>query len=88
MFFELTPEQGQTFVVKHKKMPVNSEQVVSQYLAAGATVKKTILGYPNTWENIPVLEKDKVKKFKIRAVFENDDSKIYSNYYTLILDGR
>jgi hypothetical protein len=86
--FELTNEQGQTVVVKRKKMPVRSAQVLSNYLAAGASITKTILADPDNWDNLPVIEPGKVKTFKARAVFDNDDSNIYSQYYQLVLDGR
>lgn len=86
--FELTNEQGKTVIVKIKKMPVQSTQVINNYLAAGASVNKTILTDIDTWENLPIIEPGKVKTFKTRAVFNNDGSKIYSGYYTLVLDGR
>jgi hypothetical protein len=86
--FELTPEQGETVVVKRKKTPTRSGQVISDYLAPGATVQKSILTDIDTWENLPIIEPGKVKKIKVRALYNNNGSKIYSDYYTLILDGR
>lgn len=86
--FELTSEQGETFVVRPKKKPIRSGQVISDYLPAGETFYKVILADMNTWENIPVMEEGQSKKYKVRAIFDNNSSNIYSDYYTVILDGK
>jgi len=85
---ELTDEQGKTVTVKRKEKPVSSDQVINNYLAAGASVTKTVMADPEEWNNIPVIEPGKAKKFKARAAFYNDGTTIYSEYYTLVLDGR
>ncbi len=86
--FELTNELGGIIVVKQKPVPLQSSTQLKRYLAAGESVDKVILIDIDQWENVPVIEPGKVQKFKVRAVYENDGKKIYSDPYTLVLDGQ
>jgi hypothetical protein len=86
--FELKGEDGRTAIIKRKKTPLMSTAAVNTYLAAGAKVTKTLKMAIDEWENLPVIEPGKVKQFQIRVLYNNDGKTIYSEYYTLILDGR
>jgi hypothetical protein len=86
--FEMTEENGRTFVVKRRKFPTRSAAVVNSFLASGASVTKTLIMDPDEWENLPVIEPGKVKKYRARVIYDNGGHTIYSDYYTLIYDGR
>lgn len=86
--FELMDEKKNLFFIKHKQKPIDSATLSSLYLSTGKSkVIAFVLG-PEDWENVPELEKGKVKKFKSRVVYDNRGEKIYSDYFDLILDGR
>ena len=85
--FEFSEEGGGSFVVKHRKVQTMSTAVVNSYLASGASIDKTIIADPDTWENVPVIEPGKVKEYRVRAVYDNNGRSIYSDYYTVIFDG-
>lgn len=85
--FEMTDESGRVFTVKRKKSPSRSAAVVSSFLAGGANVSGPVTMDPAEWENLPLIEPGKVKKYRTRALYDNGGHTIYSDYYTLILDG-
>jgi len=85
--FEMTDEKGATFIVKHKKIPARSAAVISSFLSPGANVTETLVMDPDEWENLPLLESGKVKKYRTRMIYDNGGHTIYSDYYTLVLDG-
>jgi hypothetical protein len=86
--FELKGEDGRIFIVKRKEAPLMSTAAVNTYLAAGGKITKTLKMAIDEWENLPVIEPGKVKQFQIRVLYNNDGKTIYSEYYTLRLDGR
>ena len=85
--FEMIDEFGNISMIKRKEFPAMSVALVNTYLGSDASVTKTMIMDPDEWDNLSLIEPGKVKKFRARAVYNNDGHTIYSDYYTLILDG-
>jgi len=82
--FEITDEKGNTNVVRKKRDPYASSTVTSQYLRPGEKRVFDILIEEDTWENAYKLQKQGARKFKVRAVYDNNSTtSIYSEYYDL-----
>jgi len=88
LYFEVTDESGQTVEVRYHPLTQATTMELNSYLQAGQSVNKTMLLNPDEWDNLPILEYGKVKTYQVRVIYENDGMKIYSDPYTLILDGR
>ena len=85
--FEMTDESGGSIMVKRKKSPTRSNAVVNTFLAAGAKVSGSVTLDPDEWGDLPLIEPGKVKKYRTRLLYDNGGHTVYSDYYTLILDG-
>jgi len=85
--FEMADESGRAITVKRKKSPARSAAVVNSFLAGGANVSGTVIMDPDEWEDLPLIEPGKVKKYRMRVLYDNGGHTVYSDYYTLILDG-
>ena len=81
--FEITDEFGNSNVVRKKRDPGASTTVTSQYLQPQEKKMFDILVDPNTWDNAYKLHKQGARKFKVRAIYDNNGSAIYSEYYNL-----
>jgi len=81
--FEITDENGKSNVVRKKKDTDASSTVTSTYLNPQ---EKRVFGIrilEDTWENAYKLHKQGARKFKVRAIYDNNGSAIYSEYYNL-----
>ena len=85
--FEMTDESGRAFMVKRKKSPARSTAVVNSFLAGGVSISGMVTMDPDEWEDLPLIEPGKVNKYRMRVLYDNGGHTIYSDYYTLILDG-
>jgi hypothetical protein len=89
LLFELAGEDGTAFEMRQKPARTGAfDDEVSQYLNPGETETIPLTVDPEDWENVPLIEPGKVKKYRMRVIYQNDFEKIYSDYYEIILDGQ
>lgn len=81
--FEVTDENNQKTIVTRKKEYLTSEAITSKHLGAGKTVRNHIVIDHNEWENGTIMKPQ--KKYKVRVIYNNNHSKIYSDYYTVFV---
>ncbi len=85
--FELTDEKGKKTIIRHKPPEGRRPQRPSSYIKPGQTQIYNIYFNPHKWENIINITSGKVRKYTLRAMYDNKNEIIYSNPYTLIMDG-
>jgi hypothetical protein len=89
ILFELTGEDGVSFEMKQKTVETGAFDVeVNQYLNPGEIKTIPLTVDPQGWENVPLVEPGKIKKYRMRVVYQNGGKKIYSDYYDIILNGK
>ena len=81
--FEITDENGNSNVVRKKRNVDDSSMVSSKYLKPLEKRVFDISIDEDTWENAYKLHKQGARKFRVRAIYDNNGSKIYSEYYDL-----
>jgi hypothetical protein len=81
--FEITDEEGNRNVVRKKTDPYASGTVSSTYMNPGEKRVFDITIDQDTWENAYKLLKQGARKFRVRAVYDNESTVIYSEYYDL-----
>jgi hypothetical protein len=79
--FEITDENGNSNVVRKKRDPGASSMVTSTYLKPQEKREFDIQVDEDTWENAFKLQKQGARKLKVRAIYDNNGSNIYSEYY-------
>ena len=85
---EVINEEGRKTIVKKREESASSSMTGFSHLNPGEEKVIKMLLDPYEWENVPILERGKVKYFKIRAYYYNKAKHIYSDYYEIVLDGR
>jgi len=81
--FEITDENGNSNVVRKKRDSSASTTVTSSYIRPLEKRVFDIAIDEDTWENAYKLQKRGARKFRVRAIYDNNNSKIYSDYYDL-----
>lgn len=81
--FEITDENGNSNVVRKKRDPRASESVASTHMSQGEKRVFDINLDEDTWENAFKLQKQGARKFRVRAIYDNNGREIYSEYYDL-----
>jgi len=81
--FEITDENGNSNVIRKKRDPRASETVSSTYMRQGEKRVFDINLDEDTWENAFKLQKQGSRKFRVRAIYDNNGREIYSEYYAL-----
>jgi hypothetical protein len=87
--FELSGIDSGTVIMREKpQYPGSFDDEVNQYLNPGEQQVIPVLIDPEDWDNVPTIQKGKVISYMMRAVYQNDYEKIYSDYYELVFDGK
>ncbi|MBP7056428.1 MAG: hypothetical protein KBB52_06225 [Candidatus Omnitrophica bacterium] len=85
--FETTDENGNTNVVTKKVEASQSRGESYIYLAPGKTKEFEIMLSPNEWNNAFKLAEQGASRIKARASYKSGSTTIYSDYYTVIIEG-
>jgi len=83
---EVKPETGSRIIVKKKSDP-SSRSTVSpyRYIGSGKSEIMKILMDPDEWEGLSKFNRSGIHNFKVRAIYDNGGSKLYSPYYDVTL---
>lgn len=82
--FEIKAPGSSKKILRMKREHLSSRMVISRYIKPGDSRVANIVIDPETWENVFILEPG--VKYKVRAVYLDDNKKIYSDYYTVVLE--
>lgn len=85
--FELTDEEGNTFVMREKTMTTFANSGMSSFVISGQAKTITVQVQSPQWENVPRVEQGEVKKYKARVIYEMEGSRSVSREYEFIVDG-
>jgi len=86
ILIEITNEKGQRTIIKRKKKRLSSDTVGFFYLSPGESKVIEMLIDPDKWEGLPILEEGKATQFTVRVIFDNDNRKVYSDYYDVLFE--
>ena len=78
---EMIDEQGRRQVIKRKKERKSSSTTSFKYIGSGKREVITMLVHPNEWENVYVMEEGTPRRFKVRVLYQNKATRLYSPYY-------
>jgi hypothetical protein len=81
--FEITDENGRSNVVRKKLSNRSTLSPSFKYMQSGEKRVFDILIEDGAWENAYKLYKQGARKCKVRAIYDNNGSNIYSEYYVL-----
>lgn len=86
IIFEATDENGKENIIT--KIPDFTRSNIEEYryFAPGQTKNIKIILSEKEWSNLGRLAKAGAKKIRLRAIFKSKSRKIYSEYYTMIID--
>jgi hypothetical protein len=88
VLIEMTGEDGSSFEMKEKPASLSEfDYQVNEFLNPGERKTIPVAIDPEIWENTPSFEPGKVKKYRMRVIYQNDLERIYSDSYEIILDG-
>jgi len=82
--FEVTDEEGNLNIIRRKRDPNASSMIGSAYLLPGEKRVFDISMNENDWEGVFKLYREGARRMKVRAIYDNEPRKIYSEYYELI----
>ncbi|HPM42440.1 MAG TPA: hypothetical protein PLV52_01245 [Candidatus Omnitrophota bacterium] len=85
--FETTDENGNTNVVTKKVELGQSRGESYIYMAPGKTKEFEIMLSPNEWNNAFKLADQGATRIKARVSYKSGSTTIYSDYYTIIIEG-
>jgi hypothetical protein len=85
IIFEITDGAGKTNVVRRKKDPRASSATAFSHLNPGESKYFEIKLNEEEWENAFKLYREGARRVKVRAIYDNNSSKIYSDYYEVII---
>ena len=85
--FEITDEKGIKRIMKNTRDTARSTVRTGQDLGPGKQYVLNMHISPGEWENVPEWVEGEKRTLKMRIIFDNKSRKVYSEYYTLILDG-
>jgi len=81
---EMTNDKGYKKIIKKKKEYLSSDIVTFKHLSPGESKVIEMLIDPDKWEGVPILKEGKVERFIVRAIYDNDHRKIFSEKYEVI----
>lgn len=82
--FEIKEPGRSKKILKMKKEHLRSRTIISKHIKPGDSRTVRIVIDPDTWENIVIFKPG--VEYTVRAVYLNDTKKIYSDYYTVVLE--
>ena len=85
IIFEISDETGNSNEIRRKKDPNASGAVAFTYMNPGESKVFEINLNEDEWENAFKLYKKGARRLKVRAIYENDFKRIYSDYYEVII---
>jgi hypothetical protein len=83
--FEIQAPRSSKKTVKMKKGNLRSNTVISKHIKPGKSRVVRIVMDPEKWENIVIFEPG--VEYKVRAVYKSGSTRIYSDYYKVMLEG-
>ena len=81
---EMTNDKGYKKIIKKKKEYLSSDIVIFKHMSPGESKVIKMLIDPNKWEGVPILEEGKAERFIVRAIYDNDNRKIFSEKYEVM----
>ena len=82
--FEIKAPGSSKKIMRLKKENLKSGMVISRHIKPGESKVVRIVIDPEKWENIVILKPG--VEYKVRAVYRSGSTKIYSDYYTVVLE--
>jgi hypothetical protein len=82
--FEIKEPGRSKEIVKMKKEHLRSSTVIGRHIKPGERRVARIVIDPDTWDNIVILKPN--VEYTVRAVYRSGSTKIYSDYYTVVLE--
>lgn len=83
--FELLGEGNKKKYIRRREQEETSSNFQQmQYLSPGQTLTFDMLLNARDWEGVVVPGQETASSLKVRAIYDNDNSKIYSDYYEVI----
>ena len=82
---EIINEDGRKTIIRKEKESLSSSIETFVYFEPGEMRTIEVVIDPRKWKGVPVLEPGVAKHFKVRAILETANKKIYSDYYDVTL---
>ena len=82
--FEIKEPGRSKKILKMKDDHLTSDMMIARYIKPGDSRVARIVIDPDLWENIVIFKPG--VEYTVRAVYLNDNKKIYSDYYTVVLE--
>ena len=86
VFLEMRDDKGHKTVISKKKEAESSSISTYTHIQPGEKKVIAMLINPDEWENVYVMEEGISRHFKVRVMYDNGTSKLYSPYYDVTFE--